>query len=198
MHLAFVGAEPLSGRIPSVYYDGFDAGYQAAEHLIERGYRKLLVYAPFRSSWMEDRTRGIAEAAADSAQPIEIMQPLPATDQDALEVDQGAIAYADALHLTAADLNGVGVIGANDIVAIGLRMAAAEKSLIPGRDYGLVGFDDSPEARRLRITSVRQPLESMGEEAARALMHSLIGDSSILQIRLRSHLIPRESSRGID
>lgn len=64
------------------------------------------------------------------------------------------------------------IFASNDEMAVGIIEAAnAARIAIPG-DISLVGFDDNAIARtvRPRLTSVRQPLEEMGEVACQVLV----------------------------
>ncbi|REE57926.1 LacI family transcriptional regulator [Streptomyces sp. 3212.3] len=54
------------------------------------------------------------------------------------------------------------VVAATDTLAVGALHAVRDHGLIPGRDVAVVGFDDSPAATALGLTSVRQPIEEVG------------------------------------
>lgn len=67
------------------------------------------------------------------------------------------------------------IFASNDEMAVGVLDAAQAAGIsIPG-DISLVGFDDNVIARtvRPRLTSVRQPLEEMGEAACRVLIERI-------------------------
>jgi LacI family transcriptional regulator len=87
-----------------------------------------------------------------------------------------------------------GVIAVNDHTAYGVLRAATEAGLTPGRDFGLIGFDDAPQSRVVGLTSVRPPLDALGEEAGHLVARALAGDASALQVGLRSLLVPRAST----
>ena len=64
------------------------------------------------------------------------------------------------------------VFAASDLMAAGaLSVLAAAGRRVP-EDVAVVGFDDSPVATSTRpaLTSVRQPIEEMGQEMARLLI----------------------------
>ncbi|WP_345127941.1 LacI family DNA-binding transcriptional regulator [Streptomyces chiangmaiensis] len=54
------------------------------------------------------------------------------------------------------------VVVATDTLAVGALQAVRDHGLIPGRDIAVVGFDDSPAATALGLSSVRQPIEEVG------------------------------------
>ena len=121
---------------------------------------------------------------------------------DLLREDQEEFAWKAAqnwlpeLPLTR-DSGAIGVIAGNDFVASGFMRAAADRGWSAGKDYGIVGFDDRPWARAIGLTSLHPPIEEMGREAARQLIRALAGEEIPMQVRLRSHLMPRKSSRRI-
>ncbi|MDF2704585.1 LacI family DNA-binding transcriptional regulator [Nonomuraea muscovyensis] len=62
------------------------------------------------------------------------------------------------------------IVAASDTIAVGAVQAAQSRGLAVGSDLAVVGFDDTPTARVLHISSVRQPLELV----ARAIVHELL------------------------
>ena len=69
------------------------------------------------------------------------------------------------------------VFCANDLTAIGVLAAFRERGIsVPG-DVLLAGFDDIPPVRYLDppLTTVRQPLEELGERAVRVLLSAIEG-----------------------
>ncbi|HWG84196.1 MAG TPA: substrate-binding domain-containing protein, partial [Deinococcales bacterium] len=77
-----------------------------------------------------------------------------------------------------------------------VRPRCAALGLKPGRDVRLVGFDDHPWAAQRGLTSVHQPVEEMGEAAARLLLDRLNGlDSRPRQVRFEPALLERASTR---
>ena len=89
-----------------------------------------------------------------------------------------------------------GIIAGNDHGALAFMEAARTLGKVAGRDYGLIGFDDLPQSRSAGLTTLRPPVESMGEEAARLVLRWMGGDRTETQVRLRSHLIARTSTCG--
>ena len=59
---------------------------------------------------------------------------------------------------------GSAVVCVTDLIALGVMRAARNAGLEPGRDLGVVGFDDSDVAEALQLTSVHQPLGAGGRE----------------------------------
>ena len=73
-----------------------------------------------------------------------------------------------------------GVICASDVIALGVVRAARRKGLGVPDDVSVVGFDDSAlmACTDPPLTTVRQPIESMGRSAVTTLL-SLIGGAPV-------------------
>ncbi|MCE6993324.1 substrate-binding domain-containing protein [Saccharothrix sp. S26] len=69
------------------------------------------------------------------------------------------------------------IFAANDDQALGVLEAARAAGLSTPRDLSVVGFDDLPAARRATpaLTTIRQPLAAMGEQAGRMLTDLIAG-----------------------
>ena len=201
--VVFVTDEPLDCPVPHIFYDQCTAGYQAAQHLIRCGHRHLLFLAPFLGRWVEERIAGAAKAVEHAGLPAEALQLYPASsvrhpDIREAEAHFEEIGYESAkAALEAGLMDHAGVIAANDLVAVGAMKAAAEVGKVAGEDFGLLGFDDTTEARQRHLTSLRPPLEAMGEQAAQLLINALQGKETAIQVRLRSRLMPRASTVSV-
>jgi DNA-binding LacI/PurR family transcriptional regulator len=186
-----------SMRAPSlnVYYDNYEAGYHAAKHLLDGGSRDLLFVAPFETPWGDERIAGArAAVAAQGASrlrrspvgqvPMEHVRSYKQFPQFGYDAVQGELET---------DFGPLGVIAANDMMAIGVVDAASERGLAVGRDYKVIGFDDSKSNTR-DISTMRPPLEELGAKAAELAADAAAGRHSVQQICLRSHLIVRAST----
>jgi LacI family transcriptional regulator len=91
---------------------------------------------------------------------------------------------------------GTGVIAPNDAAGEAFMEAAEQHGLIAGRDYGIVGFDD--QARETGLTSLRPPLQALGEEAARIVVRLLRGQNAPARVALHHQIMPRASTRPSD
>ena len=202
--LVYVTWRPVPYFIPHVYYDARHAGYQAAEHLIKTGYRRLVFLQPFTAQWVAERLAGVLDAARRlglGAETVVTYRQSP--DQQSFHPDPAASGYEAVREAMAAGIvfqparggpERMGIIAANDHAAYGVLRAAGELGLVPGRDFGIVGFDDAPRSRLVGLTSLRPPLEALGEEAGHLLARALLGDASAMQVSLRSLLVPRAST----
>src|SRR5207253_11389386 len=91
------------------------------------------------------------------------------------------------------------VFAASDLMAAGAMSVLDAASRRVPDDVALVGYDDSPVAATSRppLTSVRQPIEEMGQETARLLVDLVDGsDRAPRRVILATALIRRASSGG--
>ncbi len=136
--------------------DGAAGSRMAVDHLVTSGYRRVAYLGwPGGSETGDDRRRGWAEATRahdlhDPALSAESVQ-----DAEAAAVAAGSL--IDALEGSGA------VVCASDTLATGVVLALHRRGLTPGTDIGVVGFDDSPLADALGITSLAQPLTAIAD-----------------------------------
>ncbi|MBC8138454.1 MAG: substrate-binding domain-containing protein [Fibrella sp.] len=191
--------------VAHVFYDQNYAGFRAARLLIESGIREnILFVAPFNTPWVRGRWDGAMQAirlaglptdALKICPPVTDLSLLPARDPGEAETEQSAYHSVESYLATQSDAP-LGVIGANDNIARAFAIAYGEETgKKPGVDYALIGFDDEPASRDFGLTTLRPPLEEMAREAVQLLLRSVRGDSISQQIRLRSYLVPRRSTR---
>ncbi|MGW6443170.1 LacI family DNA-binding transcriptional regulator [Lentzea sp. NPDC055074] len=86
------------------------------------------------------------------------------------------------------------LVAASDTLAAGALQALRDLGLSPGRDVAVVGYDDTPSAEVLDLSSVRQPLREVGRRIVEALC-SPGGTATPVTSLLPPELIVRGSSR---
>jgi len=84
------------------------------------------------------------------------------------------------------------IVAATDTLAVGVVIALQSRGLTPGVECAVVGFDDSPTARVLDVSSVRQPIEAVGQATVRALLGDAPPDGQLFT----PTLVVRASSAG--
>ncbi|WP_412027697.1 LacI family DNA-binding transcriptional regulator [Deinococcus yunweiensis] len=67
------------------------------------------------------------------------------------------------------------VFASADLLAGALLDEVIARGLVPGRDVRIIGFDDQPWAAARGLTTLHQPVEGMGYEAAQLLLTRLSG-----------------------
>ncbi len=151
-------------RGSTVVMDEYDAAKQVTEHLLDAGHRRIAIMRGPRTHLVSMRRyNGYASALGGKR-----LVPDPAlvvTGDFSRESGRQQAAALFAARPTA-------IFSSNDEMAVGIIEAADRAGIaIPG-DISLVGFDDNAIAKscRPRLTTVRQPLEEMGETACRVLI----------------------------
>ncbi len=183
----FIGL-PAHGT-PPCYVDVDNAGGSraATEHLIRTGRRRIaMISGPLDTAVGRERHRGYTEALRlaglepGATEPGDFMEPSGAAAMRAL---LGAQPDLDA------------VVVANDNMAAGaLRVLRDAGRAVPG-DVALVGFDDLPIAAHTdpKLTTIHQPVQALGREAARMLVELLDGAQPASFV-LPTKLVVRESA----
>jgi len=196
-----ISSAPLDLPAPHVYYDQFTAGFQAAQHLINEGVDEpVIFFSPFQVDWADQRRDGASKAFVQAGLSAAFLRPYP---QNNLPIDfyddEGRIQAAFEMALEAIREGnwrmGCKIIASNDMVAGNVVRAFTENGMQAGIDYSIIGFDDNRVARRLGLTTLRPPIEALGEEAARMALQAVKGESLCIQARLRSRLIVRTSTK---
>jgi LacI family transcriptional regulator len=141
----------------------------------------------------DDRWKCICEVAA------ELGVRMPANLVVQLESDDGTpqLGYPFAKKLLARKRPFTALFAYNDISAIGSIRALQEAGLRVPEDVSVVGFDDIRIAvhNSPTLTTVRQPLEKMGETAARTLLERIEDHKPwIPKIVIEPELVVRHST----
>lgn len=83
------------------------------------------------------------------------------------------------------------LVALSDVLALGILDAMDDRALTAGRDISVTGFDDLPDARRVGLTTVRQPIEQKGRLVAELLLDP---ERAERQIVLPTELVVRSST----
>ena len=167
--LPYVRIAPMldPDRASTVTMDEYDAARAITDHLLEKGHRRIgFLRGPRVHLVSMRRHNGYANALGGKG--LRIDPALVAQGDFSRESGREHAAALFAAKPTA-------IFASNDEMAIGIIEAADRAGVkIPG-DISLVGFDDNTAAKtcRPRLTSVRQPLEEMGEKACQLLVERI-------------------------
>ncbi len=145
------------------------AGVRAAvAHLVEAGYEQVgFLGWPAGSPVGDDRRAGWAEGLHEAGLTS------PGSDEESSNQDLDE-ATAAAERLLGRLGQGAAIVCASDLLALGALRAVRNLDLEPGRDVGVVGFDDTEVAAAMQLSSVRQPVA----EAARVAWDMLLAPTS--------------------
>lgn len=175
----------------TVLVDTRQAARQATLHLVERGYRRIAcVTGPSGVRTADDRLAGYRDALR-SAKRRSSAALVRRADYRAAGARRAMVELFSQHDPPDA------VLVANSAMAIGALDALAEAGLRPGRDVGVVSFDDAPWAPLVvpPLTVVSQPAYEIGMVAAQLLL-ARIGDDTRepTTTTLSAQLIERGSS----
>jgi LacI family transcriptional regulator len=107
------------------------------------------------------------------------------------------LGYPYAKRLLASGKRFTALFAYNDMSAIGAIRAIQEQGLRVPQDVSVIGFDDIPGAAFYTpsLTTVRQPLNRMGEVAAQSLLERIEGKKDYpSEIAIEPELVVREST----
>jgi DNA-binding LacI/PurR family transcriptional regulator len=189
-----VGGRPTRGNaVDVVDVDNVQGALQAVRHLVGLGRRRILtVTGPLDMAPAQDRLAGyrsaLAEAGIDHDPELEL----------AGDFDQG-VAREAVESFIAAGGKFDAVFAASDAMALGAMSAIRRADLSVPKDVAVVGYDDSPFAlfSDPPLSSVRQPIEEMGREMARAMLAQLGASRAVPRsVVLATELVVRGSSEG--
>jgi LacI family transcriptional regulator len=188
-----VAIDPHTGRadVPTVESDSFGGARNATAFLIGLGHRRIAYVAgrpDLRSSNLRDA--GYRRALAEAGIPFDpSLVAVGRYEHDTVrEVAHPLLSRPD---------RPTAVFAANDISAIAVMEVAAELGLDVPRDLSVIGFDDVPEASQASppLTTVRQPMQSLGAAAADLLIALMGGESpERIHLRLPTRLVRRATT----
>ena len=177
----------------NVSYIGIDnlvGGYSATEYLINLGHRRVAtVTGNLQTQSGADRLKGFTKACEDKKVSV-----LPEY------VAEGDYSRRSARIATERFLSlknpPTAIFAASDDMALEIITCIMEKRLnVPG-DISVIGFDDNPAAiyGPIALTTMRQPLFEMAEDAVRSLNSIMTGKiQSLIKKILKPQLIIRDS-----
>ena len=150
--------------------DHVEGSYQAVRHLQEEGYRKIA----FLNGSPQYSNSG-----------IDFMAIMKAMHEAGLEVTPELLlegnysrksGYEAASRLWEHRDQVEAVFAANDRMAIGLMQGLRERGWMAGRDFAIIGCDDSDAAKLSDppLSSINVPFYEMGKEAARSVLAGLL------------------------
>jgi LacI family transcriptional regulator len=151
----------------AVAVDDVLGGRLAAEHLLERGHRRIaFIGGASGLPQIEERHKGV-ETAVREAPDAELTLFSP----DTLTVAGGREAAGRIIGLPAAR-RPTAAVCANDLIALGVLQEMVRHGVRVPDEFAIVGYDDIDfaAAAAVPLTSVRKPRHEMGRRAAELLL----------------------------
>lgn len=193
----FVIVDPAAlpdGDSPAVSSANWEGGFMATRHLIGLGHRRIAaVTLPTTLMFARARHAGYQAALEQNG----IVPDPDLTVVTGADRDEGLTA---GLRLLDRDPRPTAIVAGNDLQAIGIYEAARSLGLRIPDDVSVVGYDDIPAAEWLwpALTTVRQPVVQMAEQAARMLFTLIAGQPlAITRLTIDVELVARGSTAAV-
>ncbi|PLV58283.1 LacI family DNA-binding transcriptional regulator [Thermotoga sp. KOL6] len=175
-------------NVISIVLDNYYGAYLATKHLLENGCNNVIHLGGTPELYVSiERKKGYSAAMIEK-------NLKPMVFETGYNEDQG---YEMMKRILASKIKVDGVFCMNDLVALGALKAIREERLMIPQDIQIVGFDDDKELCEVvspSLSSIHQPVEEMGETAARLLIELIQGKVKIRRYVFSPHLVIRESS----
>ncbi len=175
-----------------VVIDNFKLGYDATQHLIDQGCRKIAtITGNINRNVYNDRLRGFRQALSDNSVPF---------DEDLLIVSNLSYSSGELIvkELMKHESMPDAIFAANDSSAVSTICELKKAGYRIPEDIAIVGFNDDPVSKVVEpnLTTVHYPGREMGEIAASTMIKILEGTQfeKVSTIILNSELIVRQSS----
>ncbi len=193
-NIPFVVLDPAGDPDPDVASVGsgnWSGGLAATRHLIGLGHRRIaMINGPAQMLCSRARLSGYRSALDEVGIAF-----------DPALVDGGMFHYEDGVaagtRLLTMDDPPTAIFAGNDLQAFGVYEAARLLGLSVPDDVSVVGYDDVPSASWMgpKLTTVRQPLIEMAEQATRLVL-ALKDDPhrKVIRVDLATSLVVRSST----
>lgn len=176
MNLPLVLVDTYHPEYDSIRVKNRDGAYRATQHLINLGHQSIwMINAKPETGPARERLDGYRAALDDARLTFSMDRVYYSNNdkQDGFNRESGR----EAMTRLLAERNGhagcTAVFIASDVQALGAMEAAREKGLRIPEDIAIVSFDDIELASHARLTTMRQPMNEIGNLALERLTHRL-------------------------
>ncbi len=185
-----IGHKPGPVSRGQVMLDNFGGARAAMRHLLEFGHRNI-VHLSGQADYGDTIARrdGMVAALAEFGMNMSDLQIVGG------EFHQN-FGYSATLDLLDQQRVFTAIFAGDDDIAAGVLLALRERGVRVPEDVSVIGFDDAFHARHMwpPLTTVRQPMDTIGEAAARLLLELLARpDSGPLEAVIDTELVVRSS-----
>lgn len=193
--VVFVDRIPAVNNIPKVQINNFKAAFEATEHLVRQGCKRIAHFGGSRrQSIYEDRRSGyIAALKKNGLDPDESI----ILEAGSLSADEGTRLTEQVLDT---DNRPDGIFCANDTAAVSAIQQAKRQGIKVPEELAVIGFNNDPICEIIDppLSSVYHPAVEMGEAAIRQALAMFNKKSGAKwknhHTTLETHVIARASS----
>ena len=191
--VVFFGRTCMTDRFSSVMANGDEAAFQATQHLIETGSRRIaFIGGPNHLDMVRRRKHGYLEALRDNRLPID--RTLVACNK--IDYD---VALAATVEMLKRDDRPDAILAFNDIITFAAFTGIKQMGLRIPEDVALIGFTDDVHARYVtpRLSAIEDQSRRMGQTACQLLLKNIGGDTKIYKEIVPQKLVIRETSAKV-
>lgn len=175
-----------------VMQDDYNGAFEAVEHLVEQGYKKIAhIAGPADLDFTKQRLRGYRDALEQHNLPIHenwIIHSGFSQDHGELDMEQ-LLAMTDPPDA---------VFAVNDRKAIGAMITLKKRQVCIGKDIGVIGFTNDPTAAIITptLTTIAEPAFEIGKVSCELLIKHITRKAYFQprEVILPGQLIVREST----
>jgi LacI family transcriptional regulator len=191
--VAVAGHRKFEG-VTNIVLDQRRAAELALRHLILLGHRRIaFMRGGSHSSDADDRW----DCQMAVARELKLEVPPELMVDIKVRVSTPEMGFGPAVELLNRGVDFTALVCYNDISAFGAIRALMDRGLHVPEDVSIVGFDDTQSAafHNPSLTTIRQPLNQMGAEAARILLQRIRGQATFSDaVPISPELVIREST----
>ena len=176
-------------RSESIITNDYESSKEMVGHIISKGHKKIaLIKGHPGHMALKRRTQGYLDALRDAK--IKLNEGLIYQGYNSFE--SGMECGKEIMKMRNKPS---AIFAANDEMASGVMKVIIDSGYEVPKDFSIAGFDDTPVSQMLNppLSTIRQPLEKMGELAAKKLIAQLEGLEFFENQKPQSKLIIRES-----
>ncbi|WP_066225841.1 LacI family DNA-binding transcriptional regulator [Formosa haliotis] len=179
--------------VSSVTIDDFKGAYEATQHLINQGYKRIAhISNDQKLTIFKNRCAGYKQALLDNGLPY---------DENLVIESRSKVEQGKEVTKTLLDMKNPpdGIFSSSDFSALGAIQEIKERGLRIPEDIGIIGFSNEPftQFMEITITTVDQSPIEMGRLSARVFLEEINNSKRIRsekKVVLEPELIIRQSS----
>ncbi len=191
--VVFVDRIPDMDGVNKVNINNFHAGYQATQHLIEQGCKRIAHFGGARNQKIyEDRYLGYVEALKKnkiSLEPDLVKQASNLSPEEGMRFTEEILALKEKPD---------GIFCANDTAAVSAIRYCKQHGVKVPEDIAIIGFNNDPICEIIDppLSSIDHPAQQMGEAAINQVLQILNSNKSngTTIFTLDTHVVARASS----
>ncbi len=162
-----------SGRVPCILSEDYEAGRQAARHLLDLGHRQFAFCGYSGIRWSRERGRAFCDVLAEAGCVVQVYRPRSGRPAAWAKEEPQVRGWLESLPKP------IGVLCANDDRAASILDTCHTLGYAVPEDVSVIGVDDDQYVCELQnppLSSVRMAAEHAGYEAAALLDRMIRGD----------------------